>query len=126
MRRRCSDPDRRAFKNYGGRGITVCNQWKDYQAFIADMGPCPKGLSLDRINNERGYEPGNCRWATRAEQSRNHRRNVFVDINGERLILADACARYGQPWGRVRDRMKVLGWTAERALTTPKWGSHAG
>ena len=71
---RCTNPKNKAWKNYGGRGITVCDRWRDsFDAFVDDMGEKPAGLSIDRIDNERGYEPGNCRWATRAEQHANKR-----------------------------------------------------
>lgn len=71
---RCEDPKHKAFKNYGGRGITVCERWRnDFAAFLADMGEPPEGLTLDRINNDGNYEPGNCRWSTRVEQMANAR-----------------------------------------------------
>jgi hypothetical protein len=74
MRARCLDPKVKAFKNYGGRGITICQQWLDrFENFLADMGERPEGLSLDRIDNAGNYEPGNCRWATRTEQNVNQR-----------------------------------------------------
>jgi len=74
MRDRCSNPRRKGFKYYGGRGITVCARWGDFRTFLADMGPCPSPRhSIDRIDVDRGYEPGNCRWATSAAQASNKR-----------------------------------------------------
>jgi hypothetical protein len=71
MINRCTNPKRREWHRYGGRGITVCERWRDFKNFKADMGDPPPGLTLDRINNSGNYEPGNCRWATRKEQTAN-------------------------------------------------------
>jgi hypothetical protein len=76
MWQRCSNPRATSYENYGGRGITVCNRWRDFAAFLADMGDRPEWADggIDRVDNDRGYEPGNCRWATAKEQRANRRR----------------------------------------------------
>ncbi len=75
MKYRCSNPTGGQFKNYGGRGIRVCHRWLKFENFLEDMGPRPKGMSIDRINNNQGYYPSNCRWATMSQQARNSRRS---------------------------------------------------
>lgn len=76
MKARCSNPKATGYENYGGRGITVCKRWLEFENFLADMGERPDGLTLDRKNNEGNYEPSNCRWATRIEQNNNTRRQL--------------------------------------------------
>src|SRR5690349_13055815 len=83
MIRRCSSPNDKTRNLYGGRGIQVCERWRDFANFYRDMGPRPDGLTLDRINVDGNYEPGNCRWATYSEQNRN-RRPTLVCKNGHR------------------------------------------
>lgn len=79
MRQRCTNPSAPNWKNYGGRAITVCDRWKDFRNFLADMGPRPVGKTLDRFPNPSGnYEPGNCRWATPKEQRANRREGGMI------------------------------------------------
>lgn len=73
MRQRCQNPGATQYADYGGRGVTVCARWQDFTAFYADMGPRPEGMTLDRIDVNGNYEPGNCKWSTRSEQNRNKR-----------------------------------------------------
>ncbi len=90
MKRRCTDPNVKAWKDYGGRGIKVCDRWlESFENFLADMGEKPPGLTLDRKNNDGSYEPSNCRWATREEQAINKRRNgPQLSATAERDIVA--------------------------------------
>jgi hypothetical protein len=120
MRKRCMSPNNPSYKNYGGRGIKICDRWlKSYENFFSDMGsrPTPKH-SIDRINNDGDYEPGNCRWATAAEQTRNVRRNHMVEYNGCRMTLSDASKLAGFNMRTVRTRIKS-GWDVNRALSQP-------
>jgi hypothetical protein len=96
MRQRCTNPKSPRYKNYGGRGIKVCERWGSFTAFLEDVGPKPgRDMSLDRIDNDGDYEPNNVRWATRIEQQRNTRSNRYVTVDGERLCLAAAAERLG-------------------------------
>lgn len=120
MRDRCYRPKTRGYANYGGRGIRVCDRWREsFEAFYEDMGPRPSPEhQLDRIEGDKGYEPGNCRWATRAEQNRNRKDNVVLEFRGERMCLTDWAKRSGMSKGTLRDRL-ARGMSIEEALTTP-------
>ena len=118
MMRRCYSPrSATARANYADRGITVCDRWHSLENFVNDMGPRPAGLTLDRINNDGNYEPGNCRWATRAEQNGNRRSVRWLVFNGERRSVADWARATGVPAFRIYHRL-YAGWSIERALST--------
>lgn len=117
---RCSNAKAHGFENYGGRGIVICPRWRaSFEAFFADMGPRPAGTSIDRIDVNGNYEPGNCRWATQREQQNNRRDSRFIEARGERLTVADWARRLGISVDVIRARAGRLGWDAERALFTP-------
>ena len=120
MRRRCLKPTNHAYADYGGRGIAVCERWvNSFPNFLEDMGPRPSEKhSLDRTDNDKGYEKANCRWATMKEQLNNTRANRIVEIDGRKQTLSLWCDEIGISRSRVQDRMK-WGWTVERALTAP-------
>lgn len=122
IRDRCRNERARAYKNYGGRGIRFADRWNDFATFrediLREIGDVVPGLSLDRIDNDGHYEPGNVRWATRTQQNRNRRGNVFLECNGEKMTMAEwserTGIRIGTLWKRIAD-----GWSVERSLTVP-------
>lgn len=118
MRARCRNPKHAAFADYGGRGITVCDRWAKFSAFYADMGEPPRAATLERSDNDAGYAPGNCRWATRTEQNRNRRNNVLITIGAETLPLSAWADRCGLRYATVHQRI-LKGWPPELAVTTP-------
>lgn len=97
MKQRCTNPRHANFAGYGGRGISVCKRWAEsFGAFLEDMGERPsEGHSIDRIDNDGNYEPGNCRWATQSEQCKNTRRNRYLEHDGRRLLISEWCAELG-------------------------------
>lgn len=122
MKKRCSDPKDHAYPNYGGRGIKVCDRWQDFGAFYSDICPRPsKELTLDRIDNDGNYEPGNCRWATRKEQSANQRPKrlrQIVTVRGRTAPLLVLAHEAGIKVNTVRARL-ASNWSLEKALTLP-------
>ncbi len=105
MKQRCLNPRAKNFSHYGARGITVCERWLRFENFLADMGPKPApGYTIERNDNAGNYEPGNCRWATRAEQMRNTRRSVPIELNGVVMPLCTWARWFGRSPSGVRKR----------------------
>lgn len=124
---RCENPNFRYWADYGGRGIKVCERWRNsFVDFLADVGraPSPKH-SIDRINNDGDYEPSNVRWVTSAEQAKNRRSNILVDYNGNTVILAEACRLAGVDYKRTLQRIRVYGWSFDDAIKM-KWRKPRG
>lgn len=120
MLRRCYDKNHRVYHHYGGRGILVCERWRnDFWAFVSDMGERPSSKhSLGRINNDKGYYPGNVEWQTDAQQKRNTRRNIPITINGRTQVAIDWAAEKGIPWITVYERIN-RGWNLYDAVMKP-------
>lgn len=118
MKSRCGDPKDPSFDYYGGRGVTVCARWRDsFEAFLDDVGRrTTPAHSLDRIENARGYEPGNVRWATRKEQMRNTRASRVLEHKGKSLSIAEWAERTGLAYGTLYMRI-ASGWPVAEALT---------
>lgn len=118
IKQRCLNPKNKRFPYYGGRGITICPEWaSDFLAFLRDVGKRPrKGLTLDRIDNSKGYEPGNVHWTDWVAQSTNRRSRRWVVLNGEKITVAEASRRLGFKRNLVNSRLHQ-GMTIEQALT---------
>lgn len=117
MVRRCSSPKATQWPNYGGRGIKVCERWRKFEGFYADMGPAYRdGLTIDRIDPDGNYEPGNCAWATDAQQRRGQRRNVRLTWRDHTLVAADWARMLGVRRNLLYSRL-AAGWPIEKALT---------
>lgn len=118
MLMRCRNPNIPDAKHYVLRGITVCDRWRKFENFIADMGPKPSPKhTIERIDNDGNYEPENCKWATRAEQMRNIRSNHLLTFNGKIQCMAAWASETGISRRAILDRLN-RGWAVERALTT--------
>ncbi len=117
MRQRCSNPKNPDYPRYGGRGIKVSQRWlTSFENFVEDMGVAPKGYSIDRINNNGDYEPGNCRWATQKEQQNNRSSNKNITYKGETLGICEWAERLGGGVSLVTYRLKN-GWDPIQAIT---------
>jgi hypothetical protein len=116
MRTRCENARYAEFHLYGGRGITVCDRWKQgFEFFLSDMGEAPRGMTIERDRVNEGYSPENCRWATPAEQSVNKRNNVFIEYEGRRQTVSQWAAELGLNAGRMYYGVKQ-GWPPQRLL----------
>lgn len=118
MMTRCYNPNVASFKDYGARGVTVCDGWHLFENFLAYMGERPEGMTLDRIDSDKGYTPDNCRWATKITQARNTRANYIVDFRGERMTQIEFAERIGMKQATVSWRLRN-GWTPEQVATIP-------
>lgn len=118
MLNRCRNKNVPNYHNYGGRGIEVCERWKDYKNFLSDMGEAPDDMSIERIDNNGNYELRNCKWADRKEQSRNKRSNRIICFRGEKKLLRDWADDIGIDQSSLRERLDK--WPLSKALTTPK------
>jgi len=121
MLQRCENPNASYYKNYGGRGITVCDEWHDVRAFIdwASANGWRKGLSIDRIDNNGNYEPGNCRWTMRKEQQRNKRNNRLITFNSKTQTMVQWAEEVNVSARTLSSRINRYHWPIERALTEP-------
>lgn len=118
MHTRCYNRTSSKFKDYGARGITVDDRWSTFEVFLEDMGECPEGMTIDRVDVNLGYNKDNCRWVTNKEQARNKRNTVYLTIRGVTKPLITWCEERGMPYRTVRSRVSA-GWSDEKALDTP-------
>jgi hypothetical protein len=123
---RCAQPSNPAFAHYKRRGITVCDRWRNFENFLADMGERPSGTTLDRWpNNDGNYEPGNCRWATKQEQGNNRITNIHFTYRGVKFTLAELVRHTGVSKETLRVRLvRPGGWSVEDAVETPTIPRH--
>lgn len=121
MKQRCYNQNHQAFKHYGGRGIKICKEWLEkpymFYEWAYDNGYC-KGMSIERINNDDGYSPSNCKFIAMSKQSEHRRTNNYIEINGETKTLGEWCKKYNIKRSTASSRIQ-RGWLPEKAITTP-------
>lgn len=134
MKKRCYNDNSKDFENYGKRGITVCKEWLNTERvniggnrFLSKGFICfvtwsisngyENNLTLDRIDNNKGYSPDNCRWVDWKAQSRNKRNNIYVIYKGEKIILKDYCDKLNLNYSTIKSRLNIMHWSLEKALT---------
>ena len=124
MKQRCTNPKHKSYKDYGGRGITVCNEWETFLPFYnwCMANGYKEGLSLDRIDNSKGYMPNNCRFVDRITQANNNRRNILITANGKTMTLPEWSREVHIKQGTLYRRLFIMNWTAEDAVNTPLYG----
>jgi len=124
MKDRCTNPNNKAYHRYGGRGITVCERWLKFDNFLADMGQPIENLTLDRIDNNKGYSPRNCKWSTCMEQARNRHTTIVLTAFGETKSLMEWIddERCNAKRDAIVQRIRTLGWGTEKAITTSPRG----
>lgn len=119
MKQRCLNPNSADYFRYGGRGIQICDSWREFEAFLRDMGERPEGATLDRVDVNGNYEPGNCRWATCKQQGRNRRDNRLLAYNGKTQTLTEWAEEIGISRTSLTSRLSQ-GWSLERCLEESK------
>lgn len=117
MHSRCRDKTDKSYKDYGNRGIKVCKRWFKFENFYRDMGDLPRGLTIERIDNDRGYFPDNCKWATPKEQANNKRTNILIEYQGQHLTLSQWADKIHVKYPALWDRIRKAHWLIEKSLT---------
>jgi len=124
MRQRCLNPKTPNYYRYGGRGITICDQWLSFETFLEDMGRKPsKDRSIERRDNDGNYEPSNCYWASQEQQDNNKRTTIRLTYNGETLSLAQWAKKTGLTYDQIRARYR-MGWDIKDIIESPKGVYH--
>jgi len=120
MKARCYNKNHTSYKNYGGRGLTVCDRWlNSFETFLDDLGyKLNNTYTLERIDNSKGYSKENCKWGTKTEQSNNRRCTKFITLNNETLSISDWARKMKVPYMTIRRRMEY-GWSEHDAVFTP-------
>lgn len=122
MLTRCRNPKSRSYPHYGGRGIKVCERWLSFANFVEDMAPSyAVGLTIEREDNDKDYEPGNCSWIPKGQQARNRRWCTYIDTPQGRLTIAEAARTFGISFFALRNRIRK-GWPADQLLRKPAPG----
>lgn len=115
MKQRCTNPNHAAYENYGGRGISVCARWENFQNFFEDMGEKPVGKELDRENNDLPYEPSNCRWVDKIDNIMNRRCTRYLEVNGITKTWVEWANEAGITRGALKQRLN-RGWSPAEAV----------
>ena len=118
MRVRFNYKKSNSFNNYGKRGIGVCKRWENFLNLFKDMGQPPSNMTIERIDNDKGYSINNCRWASRIEQGNNKRNNILITHNGETKTLSQWAGKLGLKYTTLRQRLFVYGWTMDQCINT--------
>lgn len=118
MKDRCTNHNKKVFKYYGGRGISYCKEWENFETFLSDMGDKPEGTSLDRIDNNLGYSPENCKWSTHKEQLRNTRATTYLKFRGVKKSLQEWAEELEISSVTLKSRIN-RGWSIKDTLTRP-------